>query len=77
MAAPSTEVTRPGMGTRAVAYYRDVVAEMKKVTWPDKDQIRQMTIQITIFVLVIGAIIALMDVVLQAALIRLPTALLR
>ena len=77
MAAPSTEVTRPGLATRTVAYYRDVVAEMKKVTWPDKDQIRQMTIQITIFVLVIGAVIALMDVVLQAALIRLPTSLLR
>ncbi len=77
MAAPSTEVTRPGLGTRAVQYYRDVVVEMKKVTWPDKDQIRQMTIQITIFVLVIGAVIALMDVVLQAALIRLPTSLLR
>ncbi len=73
----TTEVTRPGFVPRTVAYYRDVVAEMKKVTWPDKEQIRQMTIQITIFVLVIGAVIALMDLVLQGALIRLPQALLR
>ena len=73
----STEVTRPGLGTRAVAYYRDVVAEMKKVTWPDQGQLKQMTIQILVFVLVIGAVIALMDLVLQAGLIRLPQSLLR
>jgi preprotein translocase subunit SecE len=73
----STEVTRPGLGTRAVAYYRDVVAEMKKVTWPDKEQLRQMTIQILVFVLVIGAVIALMDLVLQTTLIRLPQTLFR
>jgi preprotein translocase subunit SecE len=73
----STEVTRPGVGTRLVNYYHDVVAEMRKVTWPDKDQIRAMTIQITIFVLVIGAVIALLDLALQGALIRLPAALLR
>jgi preprotein translocase subunit SecE len=73
----SVEVTRPGLGTRAVAYYRDVVAEMKKVTWPDKDQLRQMTIQILVFVLVIGAVIALMDLVLQTTLIRLPQTLFR
>jgi preprotein translocase subunit SecE len=73
----SVEVTRPGLGTRAVAYYRDVVAEMKKVTWPDKEQLRQMTIQILVFVLVIGAVIALMDLVLQTTLIRLPQTLFR
>ncbi len=73
----SVEVTRPGLGTRAVAYYRDVVAEMKKVTWPDKNQLRQMTIQILVFVLVIGAVIALMDLVLQTTLIRLPQSLFR
>jgi preprotein translocase subunit SecE len=73
----SVEVTRPGLGTRAVAYYRDVVAEMKKVTWPDQDQLRQMTIQILVFVLVIGAVIALMDLVLQTTLIRLPQTLFR
>jgi preprotein translocase subunit SecE len=73
----ATEVTRPGLGTRAVAYYHDVVAEMKKVTWPDKDQLRQMTLQILVFVLVIGAVIALMDLVLQTTLIRLPQSLFR
>lgn len=80
MASPkSVEVAAPraSLPVRTVAYYRDVVAEMKKVTWPDKSQLRQMTIQILIFVLVLGALIALMDLALQGTLISLPAALLR
>lgn len=73
----STEVSRPSLGSRMVTYYKEIVVEMGKVTWPDRDQIRAMTIQITIFVLVIGAIIGLMDLALQGALIRLPATLLR
>lgn len=73
----STEVTRPSLGSRMVSYYKEIMLEMSKVTWPDRDQIRAMTIQITIFVLVIGAIIGLMDLALQGALIRLPATLLR
>ena len=62
---------------RIVRYYGDVVAEMKKVTWPDQAQLRQMTVQILVFVLVIGAVIALLDLLLQTTLIRLPQSLLR
>jgi preprotein translocase subunit SecE len=68
----SVEVARPGLGTRLTTFYHDVVAEMKKVTWPDRAQLQQATIQIIVFVLVLGAIIALVDVVLQALLVRLP-----
>ena len=68
----SVEVARPGLGTRLVTFYHDVVAEMKKVTWPDRAQLQQATIQIIVFVLVLGAIIALIDVALQALLVRLP-----
>jgi len=59
-----------------VTFYHDVIAEMKKVTWPDRPQLQQATIQIIIFVLLIGAIIALVDVALQALLVRLPAMLL-
>mgnify|MGYP000658949510 FL=1 len=74
--ATSVEVARPGLGTRMVTFYHDVIAEMKKVTWPDRPQLQQATIQIIIFVLLIGAIIALVDVALQALLVRLPAMLL-
>jgi preprotein translocase subunit SecE len=75
MNAP-VEVTRPGAGTRLVTFYHEVIVEMKKVTWPDRPQLQQATIQIIIFVLVLGAVIGLVDVALQALLVRLPSMLL-
>ncbi|MDQ8161085.1 MAG: preprotein translocase subunit SecE [Gemmatimonadota bacterium] len=75
MTAP-VEVSRPGLGTRLTTFYHDVIAEMKKVTWPDRPQLQQATIQIIIFVLLLGAVIALVDVALQALLVRLPAMLL-
>jgi preprotein translocase subunit SecE len=54
-----------------VDFYNDVVAEMRKVTWPDRPQVRQATIAIIIFVLLIGLVIFLLDLVLQGVLIRL------
>ena len=72
----AVEVARPSLPTRLVTFYHDVVAEMKKVTWPDRPQLQDATIKIIIFVLVLGAIIALMDVGIQFLLVRLPTLLL-
>ncbi|MGD2218370.1 MAG: preprotein translocase subunit SecE [Gemmatimonadales bacterium] len=40
-----------------------VPPEMKKVTWPDWDQLRNATGVIVIFVLVVAGIIGLMDLV--------------
>jgi preprotein translocase subunit SecE len=54
-----------------VGFYNDVVAEMRKVTWPERTQVRQATIAIIIFVLLIGLVIFLLDVVLQGVLVRL------
>ncbi|MFN5583000.1 preprotein translocase subunit SecE [Gemmatimonas sp.] len=75
MTAP-VEVSRPGLGTRLVTFYHDVLAEMKKVTWPDRPQLQSATIQIIVFVLLLGALIGLVDVALQFALVRLPSMLL-
>jgi len=71
----TVEVVKPSTGSRLVNFYHDVVAEMKKVTWPDRAQLQQATIQIIVFVLVLGAVIALLDVALQALLVRLPAML--
>jgi preprotein translocase subunit SecE len=54
-----------------VGFYNDVVAEMRKVTWPDRGQVRQATIAIIIFVLLIGLVIFALDLVLQGVLVRL------
>lgn len=57
--------------TRTVEFLGDVRTEMRKVTWPDRPELQRATVVIIIFVLVIGAIIALMDLVLQGVLVKL------
>jgi len=66
----AVEVARPGAPQRLVAFYQDIVAEMKKVTWPDVPQVRQLSIGVIVLSLFIGGIIALMDVILQQLLVR-------
>ncbi|MBX7120044.1 MAG: preprotein translocase subunit SecE [Gemmatimonadaceae bacterium] len=61
---------------RAVAFYHDVVAEMKKVTWPDRPQVRQLSIGVILLSLAIGALIWVLDLILQGVLVRLPASLL-
>ena len=61
----------PGMGSRLVNFYHGVIAEMKKVTWPDLAQVRSATIAIIIFVLVIALLITILDFVLKELLITL------
>jgi len=51
-------------------FLSEVRAELKRVTWPDWPQLRQATITIIVFVLLIAAFIALMDVTLQAVLVK-------
>ena len=72
----TTPAARPALGARIGAFftglpqgYDNVRSELRKVTWPDVPQIRQATIGIIAVVLFVGAIIALMDVVLQQVLV--------
>jgi preprotein translocase subunit SecE len=60
----------PGIGSRLVAFYHGVMAEMRKVTWPDFPQVRSATIAIIIFVLLLGLFITILDFVLQGILIK-------
>ena len=55
---------------RASEFLSDVRTEMRKVTWPDRTQLRQATVAIIIFVLLIGLVIFLMDWILQGVLVR-------
>ena len=66
----TVQVAQPSAPQRVIAFYHDVVAEMKKVTWPDVPQVRQLSIGVIILSLFIGGVIALMDVVLQQLLVR-------
>ena len=66
----TVEVARPNPLQRVVTFYNDVVTEMRKVTWPDWPQVRQLSIGVIILSLAIGGIIALMDLILQQVLVR-------
>jgi preprotein translocase subunit SecE len=61
----------PGLGSRVVSFYHGVIAEMKRVTWPDFPQVRSATIAIIIFVLFIALVITALDAVLNGLLMQL------
>ena len=65
----------PGGPAKLVQFYHDVLAEMKRVSWPDQKTLRDATLRIIVFVLFLGAVIALMDLGLQFLLVRLPALL--
>ena len=56
---------RESFPARVATFYQEVVTEMRKVTWPDREQLKDTTIKIIIFVLFIGAVIGLIDLALQ------------
>jgi preprotein translocase subunit SecE len=66
----STNVAPVGRVRRLITFYNDVVAEMKKVTWPDWPQVRQLSVGVILLSLLIGLIIAFMDMVFQAIFVR-------
>ena len=67
---PVEAVARPSAPRRLVTFYHDVIAEMHKVTWPDVGQVRQLSIAVIILALAIGAIIGVLDVILQLLFVR-------
>ena len=76
----AVDVARPPQGapsaptgnwwTRLVAFYHGVIAEMRKVTWPDRGQVQQATIAIIIFVLLLALFITVLDWALSLILVR-------
>jgi preprotein translocase subunit SecE len=77
----AVDVARPPQGappaaaeswwTRLVAFYHGVIAEMRKVTWPDRPQVQSATIAIIIFVLLLALFITILDWALSGILVRL------
>jgi preprotein translocase subunit SecE len=65
----SVEVVKPNLARRSIQFYHDVMAEMRKVTWPDFPQVRQLSIGVIALSLFIGGVIGVMDLILQAVLV--------
>ncbi len=56
------EVKKAGLGTRIKKYFKECKAEVKKVTWPTKDQLVHNTGIIIVFVAIVTVILSLLDV---------------
>ena len=48
---------------QTAAYVRHVRAEVRKVTWPTWLDLRRTTVIVSIFVIIVGIIIGIMDVI--------------
>jgi preprotein translocase SecE subunit len=63
-------VQQPNLVTRMRNYVVDSMAELKRVTWPDQPQVRSLSVGVVVLALAIGGLIAILDVILQAVLVR-------
>lgn len=61
---------QPSLPKRVVTFWNDVVAEMRKVTWPERPQVVQLSIGVIGISLFIGFVIWLLDLILQGVLVR-------
>jgi preprotein translocase subunit SecE len=61
---------QPSFPKRVVLFVNDVMAEMRKVTWPDRPQVVQLSIGVIAISLFIGGLIWVLDLILQAVLVR-------
>ncbi len=69
MATEAVQV-QPSLPKRVVTFWNDVVAEMRKVTWPERPQVVQLSIGVIGISLFVGGIIWLLDLILQGVLVR-------
>jgi preprotein translocase SecE subunit len=71
VAPPPAPENRTVAAVRGIpSFYQAVMAEMRKVTWPEVADVRRATIAIIVFVLLLGLVIWLLDVALQGLLVR-------
>lgn len=51
----------PGVGARIALFYRQVVAELRKVIWPTRNELITYTAVVIVFVVALAAIVGVFD----------------
>ncbi len=64
-----------GRVSRVVGFFRDVRAELRKVTWPTTDELKKATLVIVIFVSILGIAIGVLDIAFQLVFVKVPAKL--
>jgi preprotein translocase subunit SecE len=59
------------MKEKIIGFFTDVVKEMKKVTWPKQDDLRDSTVIVLVVCLIISAFVFLVDTTLSEVLKRI------
>ena len=54
---------RPGLGARIALFYRQIIAELRKVIWPTRKELLTYTAVVIVFVSVVATIVAVLDLV--------------
>ena len=49
------------MKEKIIAFFTDVVKEMKKVTWPKKEELRDSTVVVLVVCIILSAFVFLVD----------------
>jgi preprotein translocase subunit SecE len=68
---PSPELREPGRVAQLMQFLRDVRNELRKVTWPTREELRKATTVIIIFVMILGLAIGVMDSFFQLVFVKL------
>ncbi len=53
---------KPGVFTRISKYFKETKAEMKKVSWPGREQLIHNTLIILVFIAIVTIILSVLDV---------------
>lgn len=56
-----TKTKKASFGTRVKRFFKDTKAELKKVTWPTKEQLIHNTGVIIVFIIIIAVILSVLD----------------
>ncbi len=56
------------MKEKIINFFTDVAKEMKKVTWPKKEELRESTVIVLVSCLIIGAFVYVVDTIVSAIL---------
>ncbi|MFA9397124.1 MAG: preprotein translocase subunit SecE [Clostridiaceae bacterium] len=48
-------------GNKLVKYFKDLKSEIKRITWPTKENVKKSTIVVSIFCIILLAIVSLYD----------------
>ncbi len=57
-----TKTSKPSFGSRMKKFFKETKIELKKVTWPTKEQLIHNTGVIIVFIILITIILAVLDV---------------